>query len=100
MQGLGALQEGFIHLQSEHLGKEVGAQIADDDVEGDASAQHQPNHAANTNRDRLGGPHSILSAGRSRTALLHSIPTKQPPENLHPHQTLGDAALPTTHAGV
>lgn len=56
-QGQGARQESFIHLQSQHLGKEVGAQIADDDVESDASAQHQPNHAANTDRDELGGPH-------------------------------------------
>lgn len=72
-----AVQELFIHLESEHLGKEVGAQIADDDVKSDASAQHQPNHAASTNRDGLGGSH------------IHPQHWEEQdnPSALHPHKT-------------
>lgn len=34
------------YLKPEQRSKEVGPQVTDDDIEGDAGPQHQPNHAA------------------------------------------------------
>jgi len=45
-----AIQSGFIYLKSKQPGKEVGPQIANDNVESNASSQHQPDHAAKTTK--------------------------------------------------
>ena len=44
------IQRGFIYLKSKQPGKEVGPQITDDNIESNASSQHQPNHAAKTRK--------------------------------------------------
>lgn len=34
------------YLKAKQLGKEVGSQIPNDDIESNAGSQHEPNHAA------------------------------------------------------